>query len=88
VVSNAGYQPDPAMVSRADFSKSSLQSRVFTGIGVEDAKSTDEAVLAPGNVDWMKTDFIDLEASSIAAKRDAATGEHEKVVVKRGVPGS
>jgi len=36
----------------------------------------------------MKTDFIDLEASSIAAKRDAATGEHEKVVVKRGVPGS
>jgi peptidoglycan-N-acetylglucosamine deacetylase len=89
VVSNSGYQPDPTLVARADFSKSSLQSRVFTGVGAEDQKTADKDVLTPGHVDWMKTDFIDLEASSIAAKQDAATAkEHQNVVAKPGVPGS
>jgi hypothetical protein len=88
VVSNSGYQPDPALVGLTDFSKSSLQSGVFTGVGVEGQKNTSEAVLSPGHVDWMKTDFIDLEASSIAAKQDKAMEEHEDVVVKPGVPGS
>ena len=87
VVSNSGYQPDPALVSRADFSKSSLQSRVFTGVGAEDQKNAGGDVLTAGHVDWKKTDFIDLEASSIAAKQNAAK-EQESVVVKPGSPGS
>ena len=78
---------DPALVGRADFSKTSLQSRVFTGVGAEDQKNTNEDVLTPSRVDWKKTDFIDLEASSIAAKQNAAK-ERENVVVKPGAPGS
>jgi peptidoglycan-N-acetylglucosamine deacetylase len=88
VVSNSGYQPDPELVGRADFTKSSLQSRVFTGVGAEDQKTAGDGVLAPGHVDWMKTDFIDLEASSIAAKQDAAKDRRENVLVKPGIPGS
>jgi peptidoglycan/xylan/chitin deacetylase (PgdA/CDA1 family) len=89
VVSNSGYQPDPALVARADFSKSSLQSRVFTGVGAQNQKTTDEGVLAPGNVDWMKTDYIDVETSSIAVKQDAAAAkERGNAAVKPGVPGS
>lgn len=86
VVSNSGYQPDPALISRADFSKASLEARVFTGVGAEDKKNA-AGVLAPGHVDWMKTDLIDLEASSIAAKQDVAK-ERENGVVKPSGPGS
>jgi peptidoglycan/xylan/chitin deacetylase (PgdA/CDA1 family) len=74
VVSNSGYQPNPSMVARADFSKQSLQSVAFTGVVPEGYANTgDTKVLAAGHVDIMKTEFINLESSAISAKVDAAS---------------
>ncbi|WP_088348859.1 MULTISPECIES: polysaccharide deacetylase family protein [Rhodomicrobium] len=73
IVSNSGYQPDRALVARADFSKSSLQSKVFTGVGAEGRANQDGKVLAAGHVDVMKTEFIDLESSAMSAKQGAAS---------------
>jgi peptidoglycan/xylan/chitin deacetylase (PgdA/CDA1 family) len=78
VVSNSGYQPDPTMVARADFSKQSLQSKVFTGVAAEGHGSQDAKALAAGHVDIMKTEFIDLESSAIAAKQGAASDKQEE----------
>jgi len=75
VVSNSGYQPDPAMVARADFSKQSLQSVAFTGVAPEGHTVRDKNTLAAGHVDIMKTEFINIESSAIAAKQEAASAK-------------
>jgi peptidoglycan/xylan/chitin deacetylase (PgdA/CDA1 family) len=81
VVSNSGYQPDPAMIARADFSRKSLENGAFTGVTAEGHTSEDATVLSAGHVDFMKTEFIDLESSSIAAKQGAAAIKQEERVV-------
>jgi peptidoglycan/xylan/chitin deacetylase (PgdA/CDA1 family) len=75
VVSNSGYQPNPAMVARADFSKQSLQSVAFTGVAPEGQLARDTNVLTAGHVDIMKTEFINIESSAIAAKQVAASAK-------------
>lgn len=82
VVSNSGYQPNPAMVARADFSKQSLQSVAFTGVAPEGHVSRDSKVLSAGHVDIMKTEFINLETSAIAAKQEAATAKQPPASAK------
>lgn len=72
VVSNSGYQPDPAMVARADFSKQSLQTVAFAGVAEEGTPGGEKNMLTPGHVEIMKTEFINLESSAIAAKQEAA----------------
>lgn len=88
VVSNSGYQPDPAMIARADFSKASLEKGAFTGVAPEGQTSQDVKVLSAGHVDFMKTDFIDLESSSIAAKQGEASVKQEDAapVASKSVP--
>jgi peptidoglycan/xylan/chitin deacetylase (PgdA/CDA1 family) len=81
VVSNSGYQPDPAMIARADFSRKSLEHGAFTGVTAEGQTSEDATVLSAGHVDFMKTEFIDLESSSIAAKQGAAAVKQEERLV-------
>ncbi len=80
VVSNSGYQPDPVMIARADFSKKSLEQGAFTGVAPEGHASQGANLLAAGHVDFMKTEFIDLESSSIAAKQGAASVRQEEEV--------
>jgi peptidoglycan-N-acetylglucosamine deacetylase len=84
VVSNSGYQPNPAMVARADFSKKSLQTVAFTGVAPEGRTGgqQDRNVLTTGRVDIMKTEFINLESSAISAKQEAAEAAASRVVAK------
>ncbi len=80
VVSNSGYQPNPAMVARADFSKQSLQTVAFTGVAPEgNTGGQPRNVLTTGRVDIMKTEFINLESSAISAKQEVAAS---RVVAK------
>jgi peptidoglycan-N-acetylglucosamine deacetylase len=83
VVSNSGYQPNPAMVARADFSKQSLQTVAFTGVAPESHVGPDTNVLTAGHVDIMKTEFINIESSAIAAKQEAASAKQGAVPAKR-----
>ena len=78
VVSNSGYQPNPAMVARADFSKQSLQSVAFTGVAPEGHAGRDMNMLTTGHVEIMKTEFINIESSAIAAKQEAAVVKQRK----------
>ena len=48
VVSNSGYQPNPAMVARADFSKQSLQTVAFTGVAPEGYSGRNEPECSGG----------------------------------------
>jgi peptidoglycan/xylan/chitin deacetylase (PgdA/CDA1 family) len=77
VVSNSGYQPNPAMVARADFSKQSLQSVAFTGVAQEGQGGRDKKMLTAGHVDIMKTEFINIESSAISAKQEAASAKQQ-----------
>jgi peptidoglycan/xylan/chitin deacetylase (PgdA/CDA1 family) len=64
VVSNTGYQPSPDLVARLDFSKKALTSVAFTGVapaGQTDAGDAKQ-FLATGQVDYMKNEFVDIEA--------------------------
>ena len=67
VVSNTGYQASPELVARMDFSKKSLTTVAFTGVGPADPGANPEDakhILATGQVDYMKNEFVDLESAS------------------------
>lgn len=67
VVSNTGYQASPELVARMDFSKKSLTTVAFTGVGPADTAANPEDakhILATGQVDYMKNEFVDLESAS------------------------
>ena len=67
VVSNTGYQASPDLVARMDFSKKSLTTVAFTGVGTADPAANPEDakhILATGQVDYMKNEFVDLESAS------------------------
>jgi peptidoglycan/xylan/chitin deacetylase (PgdA/CDA1 family) len=74
VVSNSGYQPNPQLVARPDFTKQSLRTVAFTGVAPEGVAGAgrDSTVLTTGQVEIMKTEFIQLETSSIASKQTVA----------------
>jgi peptidoglycan-N-acetylglucosamine deacetylase len=80
VVSNSGYRPNPELVARADFSKQSLQSVAFTGVAAAGQTSLGGNVLTAGQVDIMKTEFIQIESSAIASKQEKVISR----VAKRG----
>lgn len=72
VVSNSAYKPNPELVARLDFAKESLLNVAFTGVVPRGNASSDVNSLASGEVDIMKTEFLQIEASSIAAKQELA----------------
>ncbi|NJM33418.1 MAG: hypothetical protein HC850_00565 [Rhodomicrobium sp.] len=67
VVSNAAYRPSPELVARLDFSKQSLQTVAFTGIAPAGNKGEQRGnnVLTTGEVDIMKTEFIQIDSNAI-----------------------
>lgn len=72
VVSNSSYKPNPELVARLDFTKESLQTVAFTGVAPSGNAALDQNFLASGEVDIMKTEFVRIEASALAAKQAAA----------------
>ncbi|WP_170936985.1 polysaccharide deacetylase family protein [Rhodomicrobium sp. R_RK_3] len=80
VVSNASYQPNPEMVARLDFSKQSLQTVAFTGVAPagKNGAMAPNNVLTSGQVDIMKTEFLNIESSAISKKREIAASKTPK----------
>jgi peptidoglycan-N-acetylglucosamine deacetylase len=80
VVSNSGYQPNPELVARHDFSKKSLQSVAFTGVAPAGYSAGEQGnnVLTTGQVDIMRTEFLNIESSAIASKSGANAPRPEK----------
>jgi peptidoglycan/xylan/chitin deacetylase (PgdA/CDA1 family) len=79
VVSNTGYQPNPDLVARLDFSKKALSSVAFTGVGSTGETNPNDAsqLLATGQVDYMKSEFVDIEeATGKADVPEAASATH------------
>jgi peptidoglycan/xylan/chitin deacetylase (PgdA/CDA1 family) len=85
VVSNASYKPNQELVARLDFSKEPLQNVAFTGVvqpGNGSALVLGQNGLKPGEVDIMKTEFLHIEASSLAAKQELAEQRASAKAVK------
>jgi peptidoglycan-N-acetylglucosamine deacetylase len=60
VVSNTNYQPDPALVARADVFRSTPETATLTGRWLASPKEQ----LKDGSVDVMHTEWIDLKRAS------------------------
>ena len=67
VVSNTSYQPSPDSVAQLDFSKQSVRTVAFTGVAPAGSANEDESILSSGEVDYMKNEFVDIEAETISA---------------------
>ena len=64
IVSNTAYQPNAELVARLDFTKQSLQTVAFTGVAPTGQLAEDSSILAPGQVDIMKNEFVHIESSA------------------------
>ena len=79
VVSNSAYKANPALVARLDVSKKSLQNLAFTAIAPEgDFVPGETNTLATGEVDIMKTEFVHIDTSSSATKKEVAKAPANK----------
>lgn len=67
VVSNTSYQPAPDLVAELDFTKQSLRTVAFTGVAPAGSVSEDKSILSTGEVDYMKNEFIDINAATQSA---------------------
>jgi peptidoglycan/xylan/chitin deacetylase (PgdA/CDA1 family) len=76
IVSNSAYKLNPELVARLEIDKLPLQSVAFTGAAApaEGGASPTSAVdfASGGGVDVLKTEFMQIEASALAAKQEAA----------------
>jgi peptidoglycan-N-acetylglucosamine deacetylase len=72
VVSNASYKANSELVARLEIEKNSLQSVAFTGVSATGSTTVSQDSLATGEVDIMKTEFMQIEASALAAKQQLA----------------
>ncbi len=67
VVSNTSYQPAPDLVAQLDFSKQSLRTVAFTGVAPAGMHKDDKSIMSLGNIDYMKNEFVQLEAETHSA---------------------
>jgi hypothetical protein len=74
VVSNSSYKANPELVARLEAEKNSLQKVAFTGVTQQGATPSPGSgdALATGEVDIMKTEFMQIEANALAAKQELA----------------
>jgi peptidoglycan/xylan/chitin deacetylase (PgdA/CDA1 family) len=73
VVSNSAYKLNPELVARLEIDKLPLQSVAFTGVAPQPGNTPSaQDYMASGGVDVMKTEFMQIEASALAAKQEAA----------------
>jgi peptidoglycan/xylan/chitin deacetylase (PgdA/CDA1 family) len=78
IVSNSSYRPNPELVARLDFSKQSLQKVAFTGVAPAGNANAGANILTTGQVDVMRTEFLQIESSAIASKQDSVPPPVEK----------
>jgi peptidoglycan/xylan/chitin deacetylase (PgdA/CDA1 family) len=81
VVSNSAYKLNPELVARLEIDKMPLQSVAFTGGTTPAAAGTtpsSQDFMAGGGVDVMKTEFMQIEASALAAKQELADSKAAK----------
>lgn len=81
VVSNSAYKLNPELVARLEIDKLPLQSVAFTGVAGEPQQGSTPSAqdyMAGGGVDVMKTEFMQIEASALAAKQEAADSKATK----------
>lgn len=72
VVSNASYKATPELVARLDAEKNNLQHVAFTGATTSSVPAGTVDPMATGEVDIMKTEFMQIEASALKAKQELA----------------
>jgi peptidoglycan/xylan/chitin deacetylase (PgdA/CDA1 family) len=77
MVSNSSYKANPELVARLQIEKSLVQSVAFTGVTAGGNGNTGplpsfEEYQAGGEVEIMKTEFLQIEASAIRAKQELA----------------
>jgi peptidoglycan/xylan/chitin deacetylase (PgdA/CDA1 family) len=81
VVSNSSFKATPELVARMEIEKSALQTVAFTGTGVAasgGATVGGDALAATGEVDIMKTEFMQIEANALKAKQEMADSNAAK----------
>ncbi len=88
VVANSGYKASPALMARLKVSKKSLRNVDFTSMAPEgDFVPEQKNVMVTGDIDIMKTNFVHIDTSSVARKRDldgaAATKAPKKSKAKK-----
>jgi peptidoglycan/xylan/chitin deacetylase (PgdA/CDA1 family) len=66
-VSNTSYQPSSEFVAQLDFSKQSLQTVAFTGVAPAGIENDDKTILSSGKVDYMKNEFVEIDAEKQSA---------------------
>jgi peptidoglycan-N-acetylglucosamine deacetylase len=82
-VSNSSYKANPELVARLQIEKTPLQSVAFTGVtaaggGGTAALPSSEDYMAGGEVDIMRTEFMQIEASALKAKQELADSQATK----------
>ncbi len=88
-VSNSSYKANAELVARLQIEKAPLQSVAFTGGtagGDTAALPSSEDYFAGGEVDIMKTEFMQIEASALKAKQELADSKAAKSTTAAAKP--
>ena len=88
IVSNSSYKASPELVARLEVEKTNLQHVAFTGVAPAGAAAAPAAdPTAIGEVDIMKTEFMQIEANALQAKQELAdSGGKANKAVKAATP--
>jgi peptidoglycan-N-acetylglucosamine deacetylase len=87
VVSNSSYKAPPELVARLEAEKNTLQSVAFTGMPTSGATpGTPPEALVTGEVDIMKTEFMQIEANALAAKQEMADSSVKAASTAKSAP--
>jgi peptidoglycan/xylan/chitin deacetylase (PgdA/CDA1 family) len=70
IVSNSAYKANPEMVAQIE--KNTMQNVAFTGGTPNGSPQPAPDAIATGEVDIMKTEFMQIEANALAAKQELA----------------
>ena len=73
VVSNTNYQPDPELIARADVFRNSPQTATITGRW----RATDKEQLKDGSIDYMRTEWIDLQRANEKLTKSVSHSESQ-----------
>ena len=93
IVSNSSYKANPELVARLQIEKALVQSVAFTGETTSGGGGTgplpsSEDYQAGGEVDIMKTEFMQIEASSLKAKQEMADSQVAKTTATTATTGT
>ena len=86
VVSNSSYKASPELVARLEADKTSLQNVAFTGLATGGKGQAAPDAMATGEVDIMKTEFMQIEANALAEKQEVADSNVKTASGKPALP--